>query len=201
MTANPNTLLPTQTISDPWQIDPDNLLSSLLSQAIQKGLLTEEERDKIRSCLFDLLAEVIPGVSGGSSTSVREETAKELLANILFHIESALKSKGNPESALSYLKSTPLARIYKDGMGMANRALDTACVIWQRLHTALHLDMDLAYKQFIASTLKEYLGNYNYQYEPLVPLDVKLPYLGIACTCHGIHEVLSFLRALDTHMA
>ncbi len=200
MTANPSSLLPTQAISDPWQIDAQNFLLSLMEQAIQKGLLTEEERDRIHASLFNLLAEVIPAVSGGCSTSVKEETAKELLSNIVFHIESALKSKGNPEAALSYLKNTLLARIYGDGVGMANKSLDTACVIWQRLHTALHPDMDLAYKQFIASTLATYLGGYNHKYEPLVPLDVKLPHLGIACTCHGIHEVLAFLRTLDAYM-
>ena len=197
MTQLPIIQAPTPKISDPLHIDPKNFVPSLLQEGVRTGVLKQNEADTVYAAILNILAESILAVSEGKSTSVKEETAKKLLDNILFHMETSLKKTGSPGAALKRLKTEDVRQIYKEGVGMANKALDEACELWEKMNKALRNDMDIHYKQLIVSTLSSYLGNYNYQFEPKAELTLCLPSLGIDCCLCGIHAVLAAMRTLS----
>ncbi len=197
MTQLPIIPTPTPKISDPLHIDPKNFVPSLLEEGVRVGVMTQNEADAVYAAILNILAESILSVSKERSTSVKEETAKKLLDNILFHMETALKESGSPGTALMRLKAEDIRQIYIEGRGMANRAWNEACELWEKMNKALRNDMDIHYKQLIISTLSSYLGNYNYQFEPKAELTLCLPSLGIDCCLCGIHAVLAAMRTLS----
>ena len=197
MTQHPMIQTPNPKISEPLHVDTNNFVPSLLNEGVRIGTLTEEEADTIRAGILDLMAQSILSVSGGSSTSVKEETAKTLLDNILFHIEASLKSTADLHSALLRLKGEDLRKIYTDGVGMAHKALNEACELWESMRKALRPDMDMHYKQLVLHSLSSYLGSYDYKHEPKTEFAIYLPTVGIDCRLCGIYTVLSAMRTLS----
>ncbi|MBE6672427.1 MAG: hypothetical protein E7599_02765 [Ruminococcaceae bacterium] len=197
MTQLPITQAPTPTTSDSLSVDPKNYVPSLLEQGVKSGSLTQAEADAAYAEILDLLAESILTVSAGNSTSVKEETAKKLLDDILFHMETALKNEPTTHAALLRLQTQRAACVYKEGLAMANRALDEACEIWSVLNKSLKNGMSLPYKQFIIGTLSSYLGSYDHRFDPKAELVIQSPTLGMR-RLRGIFEVLALEKELLT---
>ncbi|MBE6638250.1 MAG: hypothetical protein E7616_02175 [Ruminococcaceae bacterium] len=201
MTQLPIIPAPTPTISEPFFIDPKNFVLSLIAEGARLGILTQDEFDAVHTGILNILAENILCISKGRSTSVKEETAKTLFDNILFHIEAALKSSGTPQAAMNRLKTENIHQIYEDGRGMANKALDEACELWSKLNKTLRSDMDIYYKRLIVESLSAYLGNYDHKFEPKTELEIFLPSCGIDCRLCGIHEVLAAMREIASRQS
>ena len=196
MTQLPITQAPTPTTSDRLSVDPKNYVPSLLEQGVNAGLLTQDEADSVHAHILNLLAKSILAVSGGNSTSVKEETARKLLDDILFHMENALKKESSPHAALRLLRSEGAERIYKEGICLASRAFDEACEIWSLLNKTLQNGMTVSYKQFIIGTLSSYLGSYDHRFDPQAELVIRLPDLGVCRSLKGIFAVLELEKEL-----
>ena len=197
MTQHPMIQIPNPRISEPLHVDTQNFIPSLLNEGVRTGFLTEDEADTVRAGLLNLLAESILSVSGGNSVSVKEETAKKLLDNVLFHIEASLKSTDDLHVALLKLKSENIHKLYKEGVAMAHRALNEACELWESMRKALRPDMDMHYKQLVLHSLSSYLGSYDYKNEPKTEFAIYLPTVEIDCRLCGIYTVLSAMRTLS----
>lgn len=115
----------------------ENYLSSLSGQAINDGILSVDEKNRIQRDLWQFLGERADLYTSYDSSSVPVELAQELLDSIYFVIGLHLKTKDNMASAVSILTNTDIKDLFKSGLkeiesqidigkGLLNRAIDSA---------------------------------------------------------------------------
>lgn len=106
-----------QSIFLPGEPDEKRYFEALLEIAVKRGAVSQDFFDSVVLSLLELLALRCKNYSGVENSSVRTETAQELLQSAVFTIGIRLKELDTPEAALEELEKTPLEEIYKAGYG------------------------------------------------------------------------------------
>lgn len=105
------------------RLNPQYYFQSLMEQAVGAGILNSNDLAQLQTRLLQLLAAQTDALTKGESSSIRSETAQELLASILFVIGLKLKTFPSPEQAAEALKHTPLQELFQAGMQLVKRKL------------------------------------------------------------------------------
>lgn len=171
----------------------DEYLTSLLSEAVQCGLLTAEEESAIRRSVMELLAQRIRLYTDGESTAVREETAQMLLSSILYTVGIALLEEGSHEAALHRLKTDRLEDIHDAGMLCTMRTKKRAeLLVLLMLKTQLP-ERSTGYNRFVGRDARNYVYAYDPLYDARAELYVRIDELSIRETCRGILRIAEIM--------
>ncbi len=100
--------------------------ATLMEEAQQKGLLIDEEVDRLQIECMQLLEFKIRQFTGGLSSSIRMEVAKNLLESNAYTIGLYLKSLPNPDMGVQALKTENFTALYRAGRKMIDTKLQTA---------------------------------------------------------------------------
>ena len=107
--------LETQALMKRENLKADTYFLSLLQEAYRVSLLSEPELNRIQAEALSLLAGQVDTFTGGTSSSIKVETAENILESAFFTIGFYLKSLSDLNLALKILKENPLLQLYKTG--------------------------------------------------------------------------------------
>ena len=146
----------------PEALDGSRYFLSLLEAASDMGLLSEAQAESIRADCFELLARITRRYTGTDSSSLRIETAQELLESALFTLGVGLKASPTPDDALAALLSGGTAEIFRLGRARIDRLLSRS----KALHTSLMANLFQTPNEFYSATIIGGIGGFFKLYRP-----------------------------------
>ncbi len=136
--------------------------SSLLDAGRACGRLSDDDISRVQAESLTLLAQVTEAYTRGRSSSVRVETAQELLHSVFYVIGIPLHAAPTPDEALERVKHTPLTALYDDGQARIRRRLQAARLLHRQITNELFETPNVFYR----ATLVEGIGGFFKLYRP-----------------------------------
>ncbi len=112
-------------------LDPAHYTESLLTAALHAGLCTDDDGERIRAAVLDVLAAYLSRLTNRKSCTVRTEVAQIGLCNVLYVLDLALLSYPTPDDAADALRTSSLSDLYEQGQRLIRRRL-RACELQYR---------------------------------------------------------------------
>lgn len=122
---------------DAAALDEAEYFVSLLSAGRSAGVIDDAAIARIQHDCTALLARQTMLLTGGESSSVRTETAQELLSSIFYTFGAALKRCPSPDTALERVLSVPLDALFDEGQAAIRRRVAYARSLHRRTLAAL----------------------------------------------------------------
>ncbi len=121
---------------DTRALDPDRYTETLLSAALESGVVDGECAMSIQGALFDLLSERLVHMTNGESCSVPAETAQAVMEAMLYTLDWQLLAAPTPDDAVMWLRNESATSLYEAGLHRIKRRLRAAQMQYRR-HTSL----------------------------------------------------------------
>lgn len=178
-------------------LDPNEYLLSLLESAYQMQLLSKSELDRIQAQIMDILKGQITKYTGGASSSVKVETAQNLLTSILYCIDAYGLSMDTPAEFIEELQSRPVREIYLDGLACVESCFEDTrhlfkAVLSNRIQTKL-----IAYNSTLEA-IPDFFSGYDSRFsahDTMADIDYPLAYDPM--NVRGIFYLKQYLRKLN----
>lgn len=122
---------------DAAALDEADYFVSLLSAGRSAGVVDAAAIARIQREITALLARQTMLLTGGESSSVRTETAQELLSSIFYTFDAALMGCSSPDAALERVLSVPSDALFADGQTAIRRRAAYARSLHRRTLAAL----------------------------------------------------------------
>jgi hypothetical protein len=116
---------------DGSKLSGEYYFSSILQEAYDKGLLSDEDIENIQLQCIRLLANKSERYNDGKSSSIRVEAAESIMKSILYTIGLYLKSLPDFDCAVSELKTSVISEMYEKGRKLINIKLNTSRHIYR----------------------------------------------------------------------
>jgi hypothetical protein len=133
----------------------------LLQEALGHNLITEAEFARIQGQGLRLLAEQVELFTGGAGSSVRIETAQNILQSIFYTVSMFLKSFPDPRISITELTRQPLAELYRQGRNLLESRLREAKQILRAVQDNQLITNNQAYNDTIQKGLPMFFAAYN----------------------------------------
>ncbi|MBP8640129.1 MAG: hypothetical protein KBI01_04420 [Oscillospiraceae bacterium] len=154
-------------------------------------LLTEEDEIKIQAKLWQLLARRTELYTMGDSSSVRIETAQELLQSISFCLDLYLKQSGNTKGILATADPEELfklgQKVLEEQLELGKKLYSKACLTSPEIENTSYTDT----LRSIGSFFKKY--DYRF-FSHLIPCDIDYQ------LCHAVNEHLQGVEYVNQYL-
>ncbi len=170
--------------------------SSLLDAGRACGRLSDDDLSRIQAETLTLLAQVTEAYTRGQSSSVRVETAQELLHSVFYVIGIPLHAIPTPDEALETAKHTPLSALYDDGQARIRRRLQAARLLHRQIVSELFETPNVFYR----ATLVDGIAGFFKLYRPgfaahETPITADYPLCQPLPDATGLCFIETYLRA------
>lgn len=142
-------------------LDEKNYFESLIKEAYNNGMITENEIINLQIDIIQLLDERVYKYNGIDNSSVRKEIVEEINKSNYYTISMYLKTFNNPEDALEKIKSTNLNNIYYIGRKKIDRILNIIRVIYAKVKQNKLKTNNQTYNDTIIGGIQGFLKIYN----------------------------------------
>lgn len=132
-------------------LNGERYFQSLLEQAHAKGILCDDDIERLQHECLALLADTAERYNAGASSSIRVEKAQDLLASNFFTIGLGLKAYPSPDAAAEALRSVSARELYSKG----RRRINTMRAYARTLHAKLLEELIDTQNVFYRATIKE----------------------------------------------
>lgn len=122
---------------DAAALDEEDYFVSLLSAGHSAGVIDAAAIARIQREITALLARQTMLLTGGESSSVRTETAQELLSSVFYTFGVALMGCPSPDAALERVLSVPSDALFAEGQAAIRRRVAYARSLHRRTLAAL----------------------------------------------------------------
>lgn len=147
------------------QLDQKNYFKSLIRQAYEKYLITDDEIINIQFQINNLLEKLVYKYNGLESTSIRTEIAQEIQDSIYYKISIYLKKDKNPDDSIKKIRELGLEKIYEEGRKTIYKMLDSIRVMYIKVkQNKLNIDNDI-YNDTLIKGIKGFLKIYDPDYK------------------------------------
>lgn len=142
-------------------LDPNQYVLSLLQEGFRVGLINRQEIFSIQKQVMLILKELIILYTKGESTSIKTETAEELLSSIYYSIDAYISSVRDPEAGIDLVRSAGIKEIYDKGVEVVALIFKEAKQLCQEI-IKNKLDVPLeVYNTSVTEALPEFFENYS----------------------------------------
>ncbi len=142
-------------------LDPNQYVLSLLQEGFRVGLIDRQAIYGIQEQVMLLLKDLIIRYTKGESTSIKTETAEELLNSIYYSIDACISSIEDPEAGIALLKSASIKEIYDKGVEVVALVFKEAKQLCQKI-VRNKLDVPLeVYNTSVTEDLPEFFEHYS----------------------------------------
>lgn len=142
-------------------LDEKNYFESLIKEAYNNGMITENEIINLQIDIIQLLDERVYKYNGIDNSSVRKEIVEEINKSNYYTISMYLKTFNNPDDALEKIKSTNLNNIYYIGRKKIDRILNIIRVIYAKVKQNKLKTNNQTYNDTIIGGIQGFLKIYN----------------------------------------
>lgn len=143
-------------------LDEQNYTESLIAEAHELGLLSDEAISGIRERFNHLVLSQCEAFTGGKSASIRTERAQSMAESALFCVDACLRGMDDPLDALAMLQYHPMRRIHDLGQKIIRDRLRSA----ELMHMSELNRMPVAYNDCLTSTLRDGIAGFFKLYNP-----------------------------------
>jgi hypothetical protein len=203
-------------------LDPGTYFTALVEEAYRLGLLSDPQLERIRMQIIELLAGRTARYTAGASSSVRMETAQNILQSTLYTLGVRLKSLPEPDAAIPLLDQESLNDLYRQGRAIIGSRIDMAKQLFEAVRNQRISTGNLEYHETVDNGIAVFFAEYDPDFAAHetpssidYPLSLALPGLtGIEYIdaylqqllmenqfCHHFapEEIESLLRGYDDH--
>lgn len=145
---------------DPAALRGADYFRSLVVCGHRSALLTDGDIARMQAQCLSLLAKRAEAWSCGKSSSIRTETAQELLSSILFTLGVALKAFPCPEDAVDALRQSPLERLFYAGLQKIRRKVQIAQLTHKQLVRQLFRTQNVFYRSTAVDAISGFFKLY-----------------------------------------
>ncbi|MCQ4895339.1 DUF6179 domain-containing protein [Anaerotruncus sp. DFI.9.16] len=147
-------------------IDYGVYTASLMRRAADAGLLDERALAAMQEGLLGLLRSQIEEITRGESSSVPAETADQLMDDIGYCIDVALKHAPTPQESLALLREHSMDALYRMGTGLLDRE-ERACEgLLSRVRATRTPTVNEGYRILLDVTFPQYLRDWKVRRHP-----------------------------------
>jgi len=141
-------------------LDQSQYTLSLLKEGFRAGLINRHLIDRFQKETIFILKDLIMRYTHGESTSVKVETAEEILNSIYYCIDAYMSSFINPEYSISILKEKEIREIYEQGFELIRLCFQDTKTLYNEI-VKNKLDVPLvAYNDTIDKALPDFFKQY-----------------------------------------
>ncbi|MCT4542998.1 MAG: DUF6179 domain-containing protein [Vallitalea sp.] len=133
---------------------------SLVNQGVKKGLISQQSIDNFQVDLLNILKKLIDKYTFGESSSVKIETAENLLLSVHYCIDAYLDSI-EYNDAIEMIEKLGLNEIYKRGKDEIKNCLETCKLLYENVKNNMFNIELQAYNDTINS-ISDFFIHYNY---------------------------------------
>lgn len=159
---NMNKDINTIRVIDSTKLRSERYFESLLQEAHDKGLLGDSDIERMQYECLSLLAYQTERYNSGDSSSIRVETAQDIINSILFTTGIALKTYANPDDAVNALKQSAINEFYEKG----RKQIDTLITATKIMHTKILDQLVDTQNYFYRDTLVDGISGFFKLYYP-----------------------------------
>lgn len=105
-------------------LDENNYFKSLIEEALNNQMITDNEMLDLQMQLLQLLDERVYRYNGSDSSSIKKEIMEEISDSNIYTIGIYLKTFRNPDKALKTVKEKDLKIIYENGRKIIEKMLN-----------------------------------------------------------------------------
>lgn len=180
-------------------LDRRDYANTLAAEAIRAGVMSEDDLGRIRTDMMHALAEIIGLATGGESSSVKTDSARQYMKSLLYNIDTYLFSLGSPEEAAELLRTRRMTELYGKGYQINKKHWEDARHLWGRVRYTRLRDADESYNKTVDVYFRNYLSTYDPRTSAHDKIYLSMPRYGIRGAFHidGAAEVLKKLLALN----
>ncbi len=170
---------------------------SVLQEARRLNLLTQPELEKIQLQSMQLLARQAERYTFGDSSSVKEETAQNILYSIFYTIGVYLKSFPDTDMTIEALKQKPVAELYRQGRKLVETQTEHARKIYNQVKNNTIATGNHAYNDTIENAIPAFFSVYDANYAAHdTPASIDYPVSNDKMELSGIEYICNYLQKL-----
>jgi hypothetical protein len=143
-------------IIDEARLSGEDYFQSLLEQAQSKGLLSDNDIERLQYECLALLADKTERFNSGDSSSIRVEKAQSIMTSNLFTIGLWLKTYPNPDDAVTVLRNESVNAIYQKG----RKRIETMLMAAKAFHKKLLGQLLETQNVFYRSTVEDGINGF-----------------------------------------
>lgn len=136
----------------------------LLREAQRAGLLTEADLGALQVQLGQLLAHQALRYTHGESSSVKTETAQDILQSVCYSVGAHLKTLPGPEAAVGALKETALPELFRLGQARIKEQFDRAKQCYADILSCRIPTDNIAYNDTLDSGIPAFFRDYDREF-------------------------------------
>jgi len=137
---------------------------SILQEACRLKLLTDSEFENIQLQCLQLLAKQTERYTGGESSSIKIETAQNILQSISYSIGVYLKNTSDTDKIVAMLKQKPLSELYQKGMELIKEQLDASKQLLHTIQNDCIITDNIAYNDTIQNGISSFFSDYDAEF-------------------------------------
>lgn len=141
-------------------LDNQYYFQSMLQEAYNNKMISDAELEKIQLQVVELLNKQVESFTGGESSSVRTETAQNIMQSICYCISIYLKSISDIDFIITQLRQKPLAELYQKGRKLIDRQIKCAKVLLHAVSKNKIQTNNYAYNETIDNGLPPFFSCY-----------------------------------------
>ncbi|MGE5380878.1 MAG: DUF6179 domain-containing protein [Methylocystaceae bacterium] len=146
-------------------IDPYNYFLSLIQEARRVNMINGSQFSELQKQLMNLLRDIVSKYNGGSSTSIKVESAEGLLLSMLYILNARFLTYPQPEIAVAAMTEMPISEHYQDGLKQVLSSLGEARELYQQvLKTRIDTDL-IAYNDTVDEAIPGFFAAYDPRYQ------------------------------------
>lgn len=143
------------------KLDEKNYFSSLIREAFENLMITEDEIVDLQIQIIQLLDEIVYKYNGMDSSSIRKELMEDINSSNYFTIGLQLKTYRNPDEALKELLSKGIKELYYNGRKRIDRFLNIIRLMYIKVkQSQLEISNDI-YNDTINGGIQGFLKIYD----------------------------------------
>ncbi|MFZ7119852.1 MAG: DUF6179 domain-containing protein [Eubacteriaceae bacterium] len=170
---------------------------SILQEAFNHKILNEYELENIQLQSLDLLSKQIKRYTSGDSTSIRTETAQNILQSISYTISIYLKNLNNLDICIDNIKQESLENLYKKGKLIIIKQIDKSKKLYYLIQKNSIATNNIAYNDTIEKGISFFFENYDLDFFAHdTPASIDYPLSNDKIDLVGIEYIYSFLQNL-----
>lgn len=153
-------------IIDSNKLSGEFYFNSVLEEAYTCGLLDSSEVENIELQCISLLAYKTERYNMGESSSIRVETAENIMKSILYTIGLYLKSLKDPDQVVAELKSEKISELYERGRKLIYSRFEEGKDIYERVQGNKTITLNYSYNSTLSKNgIGVFFKSYDAEYE------------------------------------
>lgn len=179
------------------KLDQRNYFQSLFSEACDKHVLEDAQIERIQIELMELMAKQVERYTNDESSSIRIETAQQLLQSVCYILGVYLKSTSDMNRKIELIKNEKISKLFYLGMEEIESYIRKSKEMLEKLQ-AEQLKVDnYAYQDTLSTGIPEFFHDYVIEFGAQDdPGSIDYPLCNTIVNLSGIEYIHEYLRRL-----